>query len=187
MRVNYWIHKLELLKHPVRVNYKKVYLLRKLIITLSCITVSILTFNCSMTQEQFEKSYWNEATQGPIPTFVETNIEELNLQMLPDSGVYYIYHESNYNKNLLSPEKKLRRLYVLGFNITMAWYRQPTGGCNKPGTAATTKTIYPEYFLIRLPKTNELLEKYNFKLVDKPEHFPCPYNISLYVPDFNNE
>ncbi|MFA6979351.1 MAG: hypothetical protein WC209_08520 [Ignavibacteriaceae bacterium] len=137
-----------------------------------------------MTQEQFEKSHWNEETQGPIPTFVETKIEELDLQMLPDSGVYYLYHESTFGENILSPEKKLRRLYVLGFNITMAWYRQPTGGCTKPGTTSVTKTMYPEYFLDRLPKPNELIEKYNFRLIEKPEHIPCPYNILFYTPVF---
>jgi len=159
---------------------------RKLLVVLSCIAISIFSFNCSMTQEQFEKSHWNEATQGPIPTFAETKIEELDLQMLPDSGAYYLYQESNYNDNLLSPEKKLRRLYVLGFNVTMAWYRQPTVGCNKPGTTATTKTMYPEYFLVRLPKANELIEEYNFRLIDKPESLSCPYNISLYLPDIKN-
>ncbi|MDP3150228.1 MAG: hypothetical protein Q8N83_13990 [Ignavibacteria bacterium] len=157
---------------------------RKLAMVLSCIAVSIFSFNCSMSPEQFDKSHWNEETQGPIPTFAETNIEELDLQMLPDSGAYYLYHESDYNDNLLSPEKKLRRLYVLGFNITMAWYRQPTGGCNKPGTTLVTKTVYPEFFLIRLPKANELIEEYNFRFIDKPEHLPCPYNISLYTPVF---
>lgn len=158
----------------------------KLVLVLSCITASILSFNCSMTQKQFEKSHWNEETQGSIPTFVETKIEELDLQMLPDIGAYYLYDESNYSEKLTNPEKKLRRLYVLGFNVTMAWYRQPTGGCNKPGTTATTKTMYPEYFLIRLPKVNELIEKYNFRLIDKPGSLPCPYNVSVYVPDFKN-
>lgn len=157
---------------------------RILLVGLICIAVCFSTFNCSITLEQFETSHWNEATQGHIPTFVETKIEELDLQMLPDSGAYYLYHESNYNDNLLSPEKKLRRLYVLGFNVTMAWYRQPTVGCNKPGTTATTKTMYPEYFLVRLPKANELIEEYNFRLIDKPENLPCPYNISLYTPVF---
>jgi hypothetical protein len=144
--------------------------------------VGVLSLDCSMTQEQFEKSHWNEQTQGPIPTFIESKIEVLDSQMLPDSGAYYVYSAADYREKTLSPENKLRRLYVIGFNITMAWYRQPLGGCQKPGTDAITKTMYPEFLLLRLSMPNELLEKYNFRLIERPKYFPCPYNVSFYLP-----
>ena len=135
---------------------------------------------CSLTQEQFEKSHWNEKTQGPIPAYFETKIDILENNMLPDSGAYYIYKPSGVTDKINNVTNKLRRLYAMGFDITMAWYRPPMGGCNKPGSSGFTKTMYPEFFLLRLPEPNESLEKYNFIYTEHVAYLPCPYEISFY-------
>jgi hypothetical protein len=144
-----------------------------------------LLMNCSMTQEEFERKHWDEKVNGKIPDFIESKIEILDSKMLPDSGMFYIQYGINYQDRTLNPSNRLLRLYSMGFNIVMAWYRKPLAGCNKPGSTMITGTIYGEYLLICLPAQNDLLEKYNFRLIERPKSFPCPYNVSVFVPHIN--
>jgi len=160
--------------------------MKLLIIFLTVILFGFITINCSLTQEQFEKSHWDEKTQGPIPTFIETKIEILKIDMLPDSGAYYFFRPSGLADKIIDVNNKLRRLYVMGFDITMAWYRPPLGGCQRPGSDAITTTMYPEFLLIRLPKANESLEEYNFIHIEHKKDIkflPCPYDVSCYLPN----
>ncbi|HSP87192.1 MAG TPA: hypothetical protein VLN45_03610 [Ignavibacteriaceae bacterium] len=143
--------------------------------------IVFLSSNCSLTQEQFEKLHWDEKTQGPIPNFVESYIEVFDFTVMQDSGIYYLYTGKDYKEKTINPSNKLRRLYVLGFDIKMAWYRPPLGGCSKPGS----NIMYPEFFLIRLSEPNELLEEYNFRIIKENKWIPCAHNVTLYVPEFD--
>lgn len=156
--------------------------MKKFLIFCIFILFGFISFDCSLTQEQFEKSHWNEKTQGPIPTFTETKIKILELEMLPDSSAYYLYIPTKVTDKTINVKNKLRRLYVMGFDITMAWYRPPLGGCNKGGTDIITKTLYPEFFLIRLSKPDDSLYQYNFTRLDSLKSIPCPYDVSFYYP-----
>lgn len=157
--------------------------MKKIFSFLFFISFGFISIVCSLTQTQFEESHWDEKTQGPIPTFRETRIEVLEMKMLPDSGEYYLYRSSDYTDRLIDVNNKLRRLYVLGFDITMAWYRPPIGGCQKPGTDGSTHRIYPEFLLVRLSKANGSLENYNFIHVDHLDYLPCPYDVEFYEPE----
>ena len=156
------------------------------LIILFSLLIGFVTFNCYMTQEEFEKAHWNEKIQGPIPNFIGSKIETLTVQMLPDSGAYYIYKPNNSREEIVNPGNKLRRLFVLGINVTMAWYRPPIGGCFKPGSPGSTKTFYPLFFLVRLSKPNKAIEEYNFMQIKVINGFPCPYDFTLYKPQYNN-
>jgi hypothetical protein len=149
-----------------------------------CAWLAMLSIGCAANQEEFEQSHWDVKRQGPIPNFQASYIEKLTPKMLPDSGFYYIYRPSDDRNQMIEPAKKLRRLFVLGVNITMAWYRPNLGGCSPPGSTLTTATIYPEVFVVRLENPNDMIRKYNFHPIPRPESFPCPYGVTQYLAHY---
>jgi len=153
----------------------------------SGIALAFVALSCATTQEQFESEHWNTKKKGPIPTYLSTQVEVLEPRMLPDSGVYYLYHVSDGADQVPDIAKKLRRLYVLGIDISMAWYRPPSFGCTNPRTGSSSDTLYSEFLLLHLEKRNESVQKYNFYEIARPGSIPCPYRISIYYPQFPSE
>jgi len=151
------------------------------------VAVVFVALNCATTQEQFENAHWDAKSKGPIPEYLATQVETLRPEMLPGSGVYYVYHVSDDGDQFLDVAKKLRRLYALGIYVSMAWYRPPLSGCTDPETGSTTDTIYPQFLLLHLEHRNGSLQKYNFFEVARPTGIPCPYQVSIYYPQFHTE
>ena len=149
------------------------------------IGIACVSLSCATTQEGFEAGHWDVKKNGPIPSFSFTSVEILKPEMLPGSGAYYIiYQAPDAESQILDVPNKLRRLYALEFDITLAWYRRPLNGCNKPGADDVTKTMYPEFLLLLLSKRNESAAKYNFLEIPRPTSLACPYRVSIYYPQF---
>ena len=142
----------------------------------------VVSLKCAATQKEFEAQHWDESVNGPIPAYPATIVDSLRVETLPDSGVYYVYRAPDANARIGNIENRLRRLYVLGIDVTAAWYRPSRGGCDKPASDAITTTTYPEFLLLHLDGRNDRLLRYNFYEIARPVRVPCPYWISVYTP-----
>ncbi|HMK38299.1 MAG TPA: hypothetical protein VK569_03095 [Bacteroidota bacterium] len=148
---------------------------------------AFVAWSCAASQGQFESEHWNTKEKGPIPTYLSTQVEVLEARMLPDSGVFYLYHASDGADQIPDLAKKLRRLYALGIDISMAWYRPTSYGCTDPRSGVNNDTTYAEFLLVLLDKKNDSLQKYNFSRIARPGSIPCPYRVSIYYPQFDSE
>lgn len=93
----------------------------------SLLAMFVVSLNCAATQKEFEAQHWDESVNGPIPAYPATYVDSLRVETLPDSGVYYMYRPPDNSEGIPNVENKLRRLYVLGVDITAAWYRPSRG------------------------------------------------------------
>ncbi len=144
----------------------------------------LMSLSCYVTQQDFEEAHWDSQSMGPLPVYRQSKIDILELAMLPDSGYLFQFMSADSQGTTDDPASKLRRLYALGIKTVKAWYRQPTGACQEPGSSGFGKTFYREFFLIYLNEPSTLPERYSFRSVTRPKYLPCPYYVSLFTPDF---
>jgi len=145
------------------------------------ITTSFFSFNCFLINEQFGKHRIPDQQIDPLSHFRFTIIADLDTQILPDSGYYYIYTKAPDEGSIISPLAKLDRLVDMGINIDLAIYRS-AGPCHQYGDRSTTDTIYPEYFIIHLTNDNSMVENSKFRPIPRPMHISCKYSITVFIP-----
>ncbi|OGP12289.1 MAG: hypothetical protein A2055_00235 [Deltaproteobacteria bacterium GWA2_47_9] len=98
--------------------------------------------------------------------------------MLSDSGTYYRFQTPEFID--IDVPGKLGRLYSMGFQITKAWYRQPLGGCRRPGTNGSTRTMYPGVLIVCLAKADDDIYLYDFTEL-QVKAIPCPYFVKVFI------
>ncbi len=118
--------------------------------------------------------------------FAISKIDILDVTTLSDSGAYYALQTPGYDQSI-NPANELTKLFGDGFEVTMAWYRRPLGGCSRPGSLSSNSVMYSPFLLVRLREPNERILRFEYKVFDlsKSYSFPCPYNITVYTPSDN--
>ena len=140
---------------------------------------------CAATQQEFEAQHWDEKTMGPIPQYTSTAIKLFSPEMMPDSGVYYEYSGQELNDELSNLPRKLRRLFVLGVPVAMAWSRPPHYPCEeepRPGRVSFS----PGFLILWLGTPNDALIRYGYQPISRPKKLPCPYWVILYQPSMDS-
>ena len=136
---------------------------------------------CAATQQGFEAQHWDEKTMGPIPQYTSTAIKLISPEMMPDSGAYYEYRGQELNDELTNLPRKLRRLFVLGVPVSMAWSRPPYYPCEeepRPGRAE----FYPGFLILWLETPSDAMIRYGYQPISRPKKLLCPYWVTLYRP-----
>jgi hypothetical protein len=113
--------------------------------------------------------------------FTFNRVEYLDLDTMPDSGFYYSFLFSQDQSTITHVEEMLSDLYSRGFQITVAWYREPDA-CRPPEDRSISPTFYRAQFVIHLSDRDEGIEKFKFTEVGHPRAWFCPYFVAEYRP-----
>ena len=123
----------------------------------------------------------NKVDSNRIADFTHTVIDTFYNEWLPDEGYYYQFR---FDLKVIKEEKIdafLNMLYAKGYDVLGAWYLPAREDCHQQEWMLSGREetgVLRAMFYVLLSDFDDSIMQYNlYALAEKPNYFPCPYNV----------